>query len=64
MSCIHYHTYSDNYYSLSEAFCDYENTDNIDIDSYDCESCPYYYSEEDYENDLADYKCDTYRDFL
>jgi hypothetical protein len=55
MDCIHYH---ENQFA---AWCDYEDELGMDMN---CDECPYYYSKEDYENDLADYKCDTYRDFL
>ena len=49
--CIHYHG------SHYEGWCDMR----VDVG---CDECPYRYTEEDYENDLADYKYDTYRDFL
>ena len=53
--CIHEKTWSGTLYEPPEAWCEL----NEDCD---CEDCPHRYSQEDYEDDRADYEYERYRD--
>lgn len=53
--CIHEKTWPGTCYEPPETWCEFDN---------DCENCPHRYSKEDYENDLADYEYDIYKDSL
>ena len=55
--CIHEKTWSGTLYEPLEAWCEL----NEDCDC-DCEDCPHRYSQEDYEDDRADYEYERYRD--
>ena len=53
--CIHEKTWPGTLYKPPEAWCE------LDEDC-DCEDCPHRYSQEDYEDDCADYEYERYRD--
>lgn len=53
--CIHEKTWPETLYEPPEAWCE------LDEDC-DCEDCPHRYSQEDYEDDRADYEYERYRD--
>ena len=53
--CIHEKTWPGTLYESPEAWCE------LDEDC-DCEDCPHRYSQEDYEDDRADYEYERYRD--
>ena len=52
--CIHEKTWPGTLYEPPEAWCE------LDEDC-DCEDCPHRYSQEDYEDDRADYEYERYR---
>ena len=53
--CVHEKRWPGNYYEPPEIWCELNP-------EHDCENCPYYYSEEDYEADKADFLYDMQKD--
>ena len=53
--CIHEKTWPGALYEPPEAWCGLD-------ENCDCEDCPHRYSQEDYEDDRADYEYERYRD--
>ena len=53
--CIHKKTWPGTRYEPPEIWCELNK-------DYDCEDCPHKYSQEDSEDDRADYEYERYRD--
>ena len=55
--CIHLKSWPNTFFGPKETWCE------LGINK-KCENCIYYRSKEDYEDDLADYKYEKYKDSL